>query len=76
MGELKQPRDYLQRAMEIKQNVLCPNHIEVATSCNNLGTVHPAMGELDQAKDYHQQAMEIKKKRIRSKSYTTCHIVQ
>ena len=60
MGELEQAKDYHhERALEIRINVLGPNHIRVATSYNNLGSVFKAMGELEQAKD----------KRIRSKPY-------
>ena len=52
MGELGKAKDYHQRALEIKINVLGPNHIDVATSYSNLGLVYKAMGELEQAKDY------------------------
>ena len=62
MGELEQAKDYHQRALEIWIKVLGPNHIDVATSCNNLGLVYEAMGELEQAKDYHQRALEIELK--------------
>ena len=54
MGELEQAKDYHQQAIYIGINVLGPNHIDVATSYNNLGTVFQAMGEMEQAKDYHQ----------------------
>ena len=59
MGELEQAKDYHEKVMEIYINVLGPNHIDVATSYNNLGLVYEAMGELQQAKDYHEIAMEI-----------------
>ena len=36
MGELQQAKDYLQRAIDIQVNVLGPNHMDVATSYNNL----------------------------------------
>ena len=47
MGELEQAKDYHQRALEIKINVLGPNHIKVATSYNDLGLVYQALGELE-----------------------------
>ena len=59
MGELKQAKDYHQKAMEMYTNVLGPNHIDVATSYNKLGLVYEALGELEQTKDYHERAMEI-----------------
>ena len=59
-GEYNESKDYHQRAIEIRMNVLGPNHINVATSYNNLGLVYKAMGKLEQAKDYHQRAIEIR----------------
>ena len=41
-------------------NVLCPTHIQVATSYNNLGLEYQAVGESEQAKDYHQRAVDIR----------------
>ena len=61
MGELEQAKDYHQKAIEIRKNALGPNHIDVATSYNNLGLVYEALGELEQAKDYHKKAIEIRK---------------
>ena len=59
MGELEQAKDYHEKAMEIYINILGPNHINVATSYGNLGSVYKAMGELELAKDYHEKAMEM-----------------
>ena len=70
-----QAKDYHQRALEIRIKVLGPNHIDVATSYNNLGLVNEAMGELEQAKHYYQRALEIKIT-IRSKPYRRCYILQ
>ena len=52
--ELEQAKDYHQRALEIRINMLGGKHIDVATSYNNLGVVHKILGQLEQAKDYHQ----------------------
>ena len=59
LGEYNKSKDYYQRAIQIRMNVLGPNHVDVATSYDNLGLVYQAMGELEQAKDYHQRAIEI-----------------
>ena len=61
MGELKLAKDYHQRAIDIQINILGPNHIDVATSYNNLGRVNEALDELEQAKDYYQRAIDIQK---------------
>ena len=45
LGQYNKSKDYHERAMEIKKNVLGPNQL----SYNNLGVVHQDMGELDQA---------------------------
>ena len=58
-GEYTKSEDYGQRAIETQVNTLGPNHIDVATSYNNLGMVYNAMGELQQAKDCVQRAIEI-----------------
>ena len=44
LGELEQAKDYHQRALEIKINVLGAKHIDVAKSYNNLGVVHQELG--------------------------------
>ena len=59
LGNFTKSKDYHQRALEIRINVLGAKHIDVAASYNNLGLVHRALGELEQAKDYHQRALEI-----------------
>ena len=43
IGELEQAKDCHQRALEIWIKVLGPNHINVATSYNNLGFVYEGM---------------------------------
>ena len=53
MGELEQAKEHHQRAIDILVNVLGPNHIDIATCYDNLGTVYEAMDELEQARDYH-----------------------
>ena len=55
--------NYHQRAMEIYINALGPNHIDFATSYDNLSSVHRAIGdhEVEQAKNYHQRAIEIRR---------------
>ena len=58
LGKYNISKDYNQRALEIRINVLGPNHIDVATSYNDLGVVYEAMGQLEQAKDYIQRAIE------------------
>ncbi|CAB4002006.1 Nephrocystin-3, partial [Paramuricea clavata] len=66
MGELEQAKNYHQRAMEIREKKLGSNHVDVANSYNNLGTMYLDMGELEQAKNYHLRAIEIQEKKLGS----------
>jgi tetratricopeptide (TPR) repeat protein len=63
-GDLDQAKDYYQRALEIKEKQLGPNHVDVALTYNNIGLVYREKGDLDQAKDYFQRALEIKEKQL------------
>ena len=38
------------------------DHVDVASSYNNLGAVYRATGELDQDKDYYERALAIREK--------------
>ncbi|CAB4013397.1 Nephrocystin-3 [Paramuricea clavata] len=64
MGKFDQAKDYYQRALEIREKLLGPHHVNVADSYNNIGTVYDEKGDLDQAKDYYQRALEIKEKQL------------
>ena len=58
-GDLDMANDYYQRALEIGEKQLGPNHVDVAVSYNNIGLVYYDKGDLDKANDYYQRAMEI-----------------
>ena len=49
-GDIDQAKDYYQRALEIQEKQLGPNHVDVAVSYNNIGAVYYDKGNLDQAK--------------------------
>ena len=61
-GDLDKANYYYQRALEIKEKQLGPNHVGLAVSYNNLGLVYYDKGDLDKANDYYQRALEIKEK--------------
>ena len=63
-GELDQAKDYYERALAIREKQLSPDHVDVAHTYNNLGTVYHAKGELDQAKDYYERALAIREKQL------------
>ena len=56
-GELKQAKEYYERALAIRQQTLGPKHPDVADSCNNLAIVLGHQGDLEQAKEYHERLL-------------------
>ena len=48
-GELKQAKEYYERALAIRRQTLEPQHPDVATSYNNLATVLRDHGDLKKA---------------------------
>ena len=63
--ELDHANDYFKRALKIQLERLRPNHIDFATSYNNLGLKSREKGALEQANDY-RRALKIFLKRLRS----------
>ena len=57
-----QALEFYQRAMNIRQNELGPEHPSVAKSLNNIGNVLLEQGELPKALEYHRRALGIKQK--------------
>ncbi|MCB8922547.1 MAG: tetratricopeptide repeat protein [Ardenticatenaceae bacterium] len=62
MGNLAEARPYYQRALDIKEKALGPNHPDTALSLNNLGYLLQAMGNLAEARPYYQRALDIREK--------------
>ena len=58
LGELERAKEYHILAMEIKKEKLGPQHVGLATTYTNLGTVYRNLGELERAKEYHILAIE------------------
>ncbi|XP_074628643.1 uncharacterized protein LOC141886376 isoform X3 [Acropora palmata] len=63
-GDLKQAKEYHERALAIMQQTLGPQHPNVATSYNNLATVLRGQGDLKQAKEYHERALAIRQQTL------------
>ena len=62
--ELEKAKEYYEWALKIIKEQLGANHVDVATSFNNLGTVYSDTGDLDKAKEYHERALEIQKEQL------------
>jgi CHAT domain-containing protein/Tfp pilus assembly protein PilF len=63
-GEYQKALPLLQRALEIREKQLGPEHPETATSLNNLGFVYGRMGEYLKALPLLQRALEIREKQL------------
>ena len=63
-GDLKQAKEYHERALAIRQQTFGPRDPDVATSYNNLAIVLGNQGELKQAKEYHERGLAIKEKTL------------
>ena len=62
--DLSQVKDYHDRALAIPLKRIEPEHVDVASSYNNLGSVHKNLCDLSQAKDYHDHALAIRLKKL------------
>ena len=52
-GDLENAKEYQEWARKIQKGQFGANHVDVATSYNNLGTVCSKTGDLEKAKEYH-----------------------
>ena len=59
LGDLKQAKEYQQRALKIRLDKLGPKHVKVAKTYNNLASIYEDLGDLEQAKEYQQRALKI-----------------
>ena len=50
--------------LKIQMKKLGPEHVDVASSYNNLGTLHSDLGDTDEAKDCYKRALEIRLKKL------------
>ena len=50
--------------LKIQMKQLGPEHVDVARSYNNLGSLHSDLGDTDEAKDCYKRALEIRLKKL------------
>ena len=60
LSDLEQAKEYQQRAPAIRLEKLGPEHVDVATSYNNLASIYKDVGDLGQAKEYQQRSLAIR----------------
>jgi tetratricopeptide (TPR) repeat protein len=59
LGEYKEAIIINEKALEIRQPLLPPNHPDVAKSYNNIGTVYYSIAEYSKSLSSHEKALEI-----------------
>jgi tetratricopeptide (TPR) repeat protein len=63
-GDYEKGIDYYEKALEIDQKTLPPNHPLLATSYNNIGKMYRYMGEYSKALSFYEKALEIHQKTL------------
>ena len=62
--ELEKAKEYYEWALKIRKEQLGANHVDVAKSYNNLGTVYSDKGDQEKAKEYYEWALKIRKEQL------------
>ena len=59
-ADYREALKFYQKASEIQQKYLPPNHSDLATTYNNIGFVHKSMGEYSKALEFYQKTLDIR----------------
>ena len=73
MGDYEKALPLYQRALEIIEKVLGPQHPDVATTLNNLAVLYESMGDYEKALPLYQRALEIREKVLGSATPRCCN---
>ncbi|CAF1311807.1 unnamed protein product [Adineta steineri] len=65
-GDYEKAIWYYEKALEIRQETLPPNHPDFAQSYNNIGMVYGEMGEYPKALSFYEKSLEIQQKTLPS----------
>jgi tetratricopeptide (TPR) repeat protein len=63
-GEYKEAIQFYEKALEIRQKSLPPNHPDLAQSYNNIGLVYQNMKEYSKALSFHEKALKIRQQSL------------
>ncbi len=67
----RKPGNAIERALKIDEKVYGPDHPNVASDVNNLGTVLQDLGELQEARKYFERALRICRQKLGEDHPTT-----
>ena len=73
MGDYEKALPLYQRALEIREKVLGPQHPDVATTLNNLAVLYRQMGDYEKALPLYQRALDIREKVLGSATPRCCN---
>ncbi|NCC37621.1 MAG: tetratricopeptide repeat protein [Chloroflexia bacterium] len=59
LGSYPSAQPYMERALDIRERVLGPEHPQTATSLNNLAGLHRTQGNYDAARPRYERALDI-----------------
>ena len=62
--DLKQAKEYHERALAVRRQTLGPQHPDIASSYHNLATVLGDQGDVKQAKEYLERALAIRQQTL------------
>lgn len=65
MGDYKLSLEYYQKAMDLRQKCLPPNHRSLGVAYNNIGEVQRELGEYHSALSSHKKSLNIKQKSLK-----------
>jgi serine/threonine-protein kinase len=64
MGRYEEARGLYERALELRRNVLGPEHPKVISALNNLGVALGALGKYEEARAAYEQALSLRRKTL------------
>ena len=64
LGDHQQAKEYYEHALSIQLKKLGPDHVDVALTYHNMGTLHKDLGNHQQAKEYYELALSIQLKKF------------
>ncbi|XP_046862836.1 serine/threonine-protein kinase/endoribonuclease IRE1-like, partial [Xenia sp. Carnegie-2017] len=59
-GNYDKALEFCEKALEIRKQSLGPNHVDVASSLNNLGVLFDITGQHDKEKNYNEEALGVR----------------
>jgi len=59
LGQMEKALAFQEKAIQIREAVLAPNHSDLAQSYNNLSAIYQALGQMEKALEFQEKAIQI-----------------